>query len=198
MVIGDKIKSLSYWSSLLGIFIFQISLSGFKIGFDFQSIALMHNTPVLLVLLILGLFGFLSRNLKNTLVHLKIKNPLPGSQCFSKWIKHDPRINTQKLKEKIGSFPKSPKEQNTKWYELYQQVKDKPEIIIAQRKYLLFRDLAILHFFLLIFIGTADLIIFNSFVLILYFFSLFCILSKIARNYGVEFVKTTIAIFQYI
>lgn len=196
-MIGDKIKSISYWSSLLSVFALQACVVGWKYGFGADVLFVEKNYRILISLFILGLFGLLSRNVKNRIVHLRFKNPLPGSQAFSRWIKEDPRINTIKLKEKIGKFPTSPKEQNLKWYELYQAVKCLPEVVAAQKKYILFRDQSLLHFFMFIIAGVFDVLASSSFILFGYFFFCFIVLSTIAKNYAVEFVKTTVAIFQH-
>lgn len=65
-------------------------------------------------LLALILTGLISSENKARLVFWRYKYALPGHRAFSELAKHDARINITELVQKIGPFPKAPKEQNSR------------------------------------------------------------------------------------
>lgn len=147
-------------------------------------------------LLLFLLNGLLSSNQKAVLVFWKLKNPLPGSEAFSKLSKEDTRIDRKKLKEIYGSLPKNPSDQNKLWYKIYK--KNALDIMISEshRVFLLARDLTSLCFLFIVFIGLPTLIIVN-WPLNIYYFSFLLIQYFIvvigAQNRGRRFVTNVLA-----
>jgi hypothetical protein len=150
-------------------------------------------SPLLLFLL----NGLISSNQKAVLVFWKLKNPLPGSEVFSKLSKEDTRIDREKLKDIYGPLPKNPSEQNKLWYKIYK--KNSLDIVISEshRAFLLARDLTSLCFLFVIFIGFPVLFIgkwpiniyYIAFLLVQYF-----IVVIGAQNRGRRFVTNVLAI----
>lgn len=141
--------------------------------------------------------GLLSSNQKAKLVFWKLKNPLPGSEAFSKLSKGDTRIDRDKLKELYGTLPKNPSEQNKLWYKIYR--KNALEIVISEshRAFLLARDLTSLCFLFIVFIGIP-ILVFAPLPVNVYYFSFlliqYLLVVKGAQNRGRRFVTNVLAI----
>ncbi|MCT3800780.1 hypothetical protein HZP90_05820 [Elizabethkingia anophelis] len=165
---------------------------------DFDIVFILKGLGATIAPLLLFLLnGLLSSNQKAVLIFWKLKNPLPGSEAFSKFSKKDSRIDRKKLKEIYGSLPKAPEEQNKLWYKIYK--KNCLELVIyeSHRAFLLARDLTSLCFLLLIFIGIP-ILIFNIWPVSLYYFIFLLIQYFIivigAQNRGRRFVSNVLAI----
>lgn len=102
--------------------------------------------------------GIFPSSWKDVLVFWRLHNPLPGCRAFTHFAQSDLRIDEAKLQAKIGSFPKEPKKQNTKWYELYLLVQDEVRIQETQKNFLLNQDLAGVAILFFVF-GTLALIL---------------------------------------
>lgn len=79
---------------------------------------------------------------KDILVFWRLTSVLPGHRAFSRYAPSDSRIDLDRLRAKVGEFPIDPHRQNSRWYELYLEVQDAPQVRHAQGQYLLFRELA--------------------------------------------------------
>lgn len=97
----------------------------------------------------------LPSNLKASIVFWRIKDALPGHRAFSEHAEADPRIDMAVLKNKIGEFPQSPREQNTCWYRLFQRHQSNVIVGDAHRRYLLFRDSTSLTLLILVIAAVA-------------------------------------------
>lgn len=140
--------------------------------------------------------GLISSNQKAILVFWKIKNPLPGSEAFSKLSKKDSRIDLKRLKEIHGSLPKKPTEQNKLWYKIYKKHTSDLVISDSHRAYLLARDLTSLCFLFIVFIGLPSLFLTSYPINIFYFCYLviqFLVTSIGAQNRGRRFVTNVLA-----
>ena len=101
----------------------------------------------LVVILIGGLF---SNKVKEIIVFWKLSDCiLPGCEAFSKFIYEDNRINIENIKNKIEKFPSIPKEQNSKWYELFKEIDD-IAINKTNKEWLLCRELSVISVGLLL------------------------------------------------
>lgn len=103
-------------------------------------------TPPALLLL----NALLSPDLKAALVFWRPRHALPGHRAFSKYAKGDPRIDVAALLGRLGDFPAEPVAQNVLWYRLYRHHREDASVLDANRRFLLFRDLATLSFLLAI------------------------------------------------
>ncbi len=90
--------------------------------------------------------GLISSDNKARLVFWRYKYALPGHRAFTELIRKDPRIDVNMLKQKMGSLPKGPKEQNSQWYSIYKRHSEAPTVRHAHKQFLLSRDLCSISF----------------------------------------------------
>lgn len=155
--------------------------------------------PAVLGAVLIGVInGLLDIQTKARLVFWRWHDPLPASRAFSKYMHFDPRIDVAALKSKVGSFPTKPDEQNALWYKLYKSVENDERVLHVHRLFLLTRDYAGIAFMLLIVLGGIGLFAMQSYkteslyagaLLLQYLAS-----AVAARNYGVRFVNTVLAL----
>ncbi len=148
-------------------------------------------------LLLFLLNGLISSHQKAVLVFWKLKNPLPGSEAFSKLSKNDTRIDRAKLKSVYGSLPKSPIEQNKLWYKIYKKNSSNTIVSDSHRAFLLARDLTSLCVLFVIFLGIPVLIIGQWPISLYYFLGLllqYVIVVIGAQNRGRRLVTNVLAI----
>lgn len=144
----DDIRPASYWTICSALILVHLAFFLKKNGIWFTSSDKVFNFgyQVVIPFGVLLMLCAVPKGIRDSIAHFKIRNPLPGSEAFSRWSKEDERISLDGLKAKFGKLPtKKSKQQNAKWYAIYQSVKRQPEIIAAQRKYILFRDLALIQ-----------------------------------------------------
>jgi len=155
--------------------------------------------PVGLGAVLIGVInGLLDIQTKARLVFWRWYDPLPGSRAFSKYVHLDPRIDVAALKSKAGPFPTTPSEQNALWYKFYKSVENDPRVLHVHRLFLLTRDYAGIAFMLLIVFGGIGVFAMQSYKTeLLYAGALllqFIVNAVAARNYGVRFVNTVLAL----
>ena len=99
------------------------------------------------------LSNILPNNIKHMLVYWRFKNVLSGHRCRKLCVK-DPRLNLNDLKKK---WPKlflhdlEESEQNNYWYrDIYSPMENKPQVVQAHRSFLLYRDVAVGQYVLLL------------------------------------------------
>lgn len=136
--------------------------------------------------------GVLGDMAKARLVFWRWKNPLPGCRAFSELVNTDPRIDVAALKAKHGAFPRSPKDQNALWFQIYKKHAAALTVSEGHRVYLLTRDMASLSLiFALVFPLCAFLSPIHRGVAFVYCAALlgqYLIVATSARNYGRRFV----------
>lgn len=164
---------------------------------EFDIILILKGIGASIAPLLLFLFnGLMSSNQKAILVFWKLKDPLPGSEAFSKLSKEDTRIDRKKLKKIYGALPKKPSEQNKLWYKIYK--KNSLDIVISEshRAFLLARDLTSLCFLFVICIGIPVIVLCKWPISIYYFVFLviqYFIVVIGAQNRGRRFVTNVLA-----
>jgi len=135
--------------------------------------------------------GLLGDQAKARLVFWRWKDPLPGCRVFSELIHADPRIDIKRLKEKLGGFPRSAKEQNVAWFQVYKRQAKSVVVNDSHRLYLLTRDMAALSVVFAIAFPLGAIWSTTSWSLqVGYFIGLlvqFAMISTSARNYGNRF-----------
>lgn len=141
--------------------------------------------------------GFLSASIKAALVFGRIENPLPGCRVFSDLAPRDQRINMEQLKQRLGSLPTSPGDQNSTWYQLYKQTSGTVAVKESHRQFLLNRDLtgisALFFLFGSLALFPAGANYSNILIYSILTLSEFLIFSTIARNNGNRFVCNVLA-----
>jgi hypothetical protein len=136
--------------------------------------------------------GVLSDSAKARLVFWRWKNPLPACRAFSELMHTDPRVNIAALKAKHGLLPRSPKDQNVLWYQIYQKHAEALTVCEGHKIYLLTRDMTSMS---AIFLFAFSICSFFSSIQkeVFYFYCValviqYLILSTAARNNGKRFV----------
>lgn len=101
-------------------------------------------TTTVMPVLVLLIVNVLPHDVKSMLVYWKPLGVLPGCEAFTKYGPRDPRIDMAALKKNVGALPTESTEQNSKWYKLYKQVPNEPEVQEAHKLFLMYRDMAVL------------------------------------------------------
>jgi hypothetical protein len=145
----------------------------------------------------LMLLGLLPRNLKESIVHWRLRDPLPGGRAFSRYAQRDSRINWSVLTT-LGAKPDdSPASQNRTFYAISKQVENDRGVQNAHRAYLAARDAALLNFFAMLFLPVmAAFVVKNLGVPLCYLATLlvaFLGSAIAAQNYAIRFVENVLA-----
>ena len=142
--------------------------------------------------------GISTANAKARLVYWRWQNPLPGSQAFSKHLLNEPRADPAQLVQRWGPLPQAPRDQNALWYRMYEHVESEFRVHEANRAWLLSRDLTSYAVVFLPCLGLPTLVMDTPEMAAswyLAFLFLQCLLIMVAaRNYGIRFVCTVLAI----
>lgn len=181
---------------ILCVLIFPGYLKTLTTGFDIVFLLKALGVSIAPLFLFLS-NGLVSSHQKAVLVFWKLKNPLPGSEAFSKLSKNDTRIDRAKLKSVYGSLPKSPIEQNKLWYKIYKKNSSNMIVSDSHRAFLLARDLTSLCILFVVFLGIPVLIIGKWPISLYYFMGLllqYVIVVIGAQNRGRRFVTNVLAI----
>lgn len=101
-------------------------------------------TTTVMPVVVLLIVNVLPHDVKSMLVYWKPLGVLPGCEAFTKYGPRDPRIDMVALKKNVGALPTDSTEQNSKWYKLYKQVPNEPEVQEAHKLFLMYRDMAVL------------------------------------------------------
>jgi len=140
----------------------------------------------------------LSPEAKARIVFLRWRDPLPGAEAFTKHAKDDPRVDLAALEAACGPLPVTAREQNALWYRLYKSVGADPSVIQVHRAFLFTRDYACLALFTCAVLGVAGFVQIPSTRTALGYFALlvaqFLLARRAARNHGVRFVTTVLAL----
>jgi hypothetical protein len=176
-------SAVSFWDKLLTIF----KEASLKDGL------LVAMSPIIALILT----GIISPTNKARLVFWKWKHTIPGHKAFSKLAPDDPRIDMAKLRQKIGSVPTDPVEQNSLWYAIYKKYSKLPTVIEPHKSFLLARDLASIAFLFAI-LGPWGLLLFkHKGTWVLFYFIVmmvhYVVLSIVAQNHAKRFVCNVLA-----
>jgi len=140
----------------------------------------------------------LSSEAKARIVFLRWRNPLPGSEAFTKHARQDPRVDIAALKSAFGPLPIAAREQNALWYKLYRSVGSDPSVVQVHRAYLFTRDYACLALFACFVLGGAGLAQIPSTGTALGYLGIliiqFLLARRAARTHGVRLVTTVLAL----
>lgn len=168
-----------------------------------QWVVLAENLPEILptglCLVLVGVANAqLSSDAKARIVFLRWRDPLPGTEAFTRHAIADPRIDLMTIERNNGPLPTDPRQQNFLWYRLYQSVADDPAVWQIHREYLFTRDYACMSLLMLIGLGTAGLFRFSSKSTALGYIGLliiqYLLVRRAARNHGIGLVTTVLAL----
>lgn len=96
----------------------------------------------LIVIASLVLLGLVPPNLRDRLVHLRWRDPLPGSRAFTRVGPTSSHVDMATLQARLGPLPVDPAEQNRLFYRLYRPLRDDVGVCDPHRRYLAARDVA--------------------------------------------------------
>jgi hypothetical protein len=140
----------------------------------------------------------LSAEAKARLVFLRWRNPLPGSEAFTKYARADPRVDLPALERSFGPLPTEPREQNALWYKMYKSVDTEPAVVQVHRAFLFARDYTCLAALALLVLGSGALIQIPSGATALGFIGILTTQLLLARRaactHGRRFVGTVLAL----
>ena len=168
-----------------------------------QWVVLAKNLPEILptglCLVLVGVANAqLSSDAKARIVFLRWRDPLPGSEAFTRHAITDPRIDLVTIERNNGPLPTDPRQQNSLWYRLYHSVADDLAVLQVHREYLFTRDYACMSLLMLIGLGTAGLFQVPSKSTALGYIGLltiqYLLVRRAARNHGVGLVTTVLAL----
>lgn len=91
-----------------------------------------------------------SPKFKAQIVFWRWLSPLPGSRAFSKDELARAGVDRAKLVRNVGRLPVSADNQDARWYELYNMVRDRANVLEVHGKYLRYRDMAALSLGLIV------------------------------------------------
>lgn len=179
---------------VLGVFVFTDLIA--SVSLTRLTAARAAVTGVLPVAVLL-LSAVVPQNIKAMLVYWKIKNPLPGSEAFTRHAPADPRIDMTALKRHVGAWGTEPAEQNSLWYRLYRKVGSETAVVEAHKSFLLFRDMAVVSLLLAVVIPTGFWLTnveHNAVIFSLFLFAVQYVAAALAaRHSGVRFVTNVLA-----
>lgn len=140
----------------------------------------------------------LSADSKARIVFMRWHNPLPGSEAFTKHVYSDSRINVAALRQKVGSFPREARSQNSLWYQLFKTIDTDPAVIDAHKAYLFSRDYTSLSMLLAMVLGPVALYQMSytrvALGYLLFLAIQFALTRRAACNHGMRFVQTVLAL----
>ena len=150
--------------------------------------------PVVVLLIV----NVLPHDVKSMLVYWEPLGVLPGCEAFTKYGPRDPRIDMTGLKKNVGALPTDPTEQNSKWYKLYKQLPNEPEVQEAHKLFLMYRDMAALSLPLVVLAPLSlSMMGFSNSTLVLaasLFVVQYLLTAISARWSGIRFVCSVLAI----
>jgi len=154
-------------------------------------------TTVLAPPLLYMMTSILSPDLKAALVFWRTKYHLPGYSAFSRHLKEDSRIDADTVVARRGPLPSDPNAQQRLWYKIYRDHRNDEAVLDANRRYLTFRDLAVVSLLVTVAAPIA-LTIFNLGFARGPVAAIFCLqylgASVVARGAGLRLVRTVLAI----
>jgi hypothetical protein len=137
-------------------------------------------------------------NVKAMIVFGGWTDALPGHRAFSFHANRDPRIDVSSLRKRVKPFPDDPRDQNAAWYRLLLKHKADSSVVDAHKRFLLFRDSAVLT---LLIIPAAALAVTISGIsariggiLVASLALQFVWLAVSGRNAGIRLVQNVLAI----
>lgn len=153
---------------------------------------------VVLPVVVLLIVNVLPYNVKAVLVYWKPLGWLPGSEAFTKYGPADERIDMVSLKKHVGELPTEPREQNSKWFNLYKLVENQTEVAAAQKDFLMYRDMAVISLPLIALVplglwlaGIDPSVLWFAAAL---FVVQYLLAAVSARHSGIRFVSNVLAI----
>lgn len=93
---------------------------------------------------------------KARLIYWRWGHPLPGSRAFNTEFLESADIDRQRLVSNIGKLPRSARKQDARWYELYNAVSSRANVLETHGKYLRYREMAAMLFLAMITVPAIE------------------------------------------
>lgn len=155
-------------------------------------------TTLLAPIAVILLVNVLPHKAKCMLVYWKPYGWMPGSEVFSRFAREDVRVDMAALSKNIGSLPQDPRDQNTRWYQLYKLVENHTEVSETHRTFLMYRDMAVLSLMFAIVLPICLAIVGAppgaQLLALAIFVAQFVLTALSARWSGVRFVCNVVAL----
>jgi Na+(H+)/acetate symporter ActP len=138
---------------------YGMSVFGGIVGLDWVQVgqAWVNVLPASLGVVLVGVLNAqLDADTKARLVHMKWRDPLPGSAAFTRLGPKDPRVDMQALTRRLRTLPTDPARQNAVWYGLYKEIRSEPAVTHANKEYLFTRDYHVFALGFLFAFGVAS------------------------------------------
>jgi hypothetical protein len=161
-----------------------------------QELGLRGAATAAAPVIVLILTGILPAEVKAMLVYWRVRDVLPSHRAFTLHAVRDSRIDLATLRKNVGEFPTAPRDQSSRWYQLYKAVGTDVIVSNSHRHFLLFRDLAALSF-VLIFAAPAVLWFIDRPLVspaALIFGAQYLLSAIAARHEGVRLVNNVLAL----
>jgi hypothetical protein len=95
----------------------------------------------LIVIASLLLLGLIPSDLRDRLIHLRARHPLPGCRAFTEVGPKSSHVDMKALSTLSGPLPTDPVDQNALFYRIYKPLRDDVGVCDAHRRYLAARDI---------------------------------------------------------
>lgn len=139
-----------------------------------------------------------SSDAKAQLVYMRRRNPLPGSEAFTRWGPRDVRVDMAALEAAYGPLPTAPAEQNRLWYRLLKTFESDGGVTNAHKESLFTRDYTFLAALMIIVLGAAAIATFTGVTKTLLYIAVligqFVLAGRAARHHGRRLVCTVLAV----
>jgi hypothetical protein len=196
----NKVPLLSVVLANLAAFVAVTSGTSWG-AIDWSSLtgAFAHAVPAGIGLILVSIVNAqLSSDAKARVVFFRWRNPLPGSEAFTRHAHEDPRVNARALEQALGAPPTDPQEQNAVWYRLFKSIEDHPSVRQVHREFLFTRDYACIALMMALVLAPLSVVETPSFKVALIYTGLlilqFVLVVRAARQHGVRLVRTVLAL----
>lgn len=87
------------------------------------------------------LLGMINPNWRDRIIHLRLRDPLPGCRAFTSVGPASSHVNMEQLEKTFGALPKIGAEQNRLFYKIYRDHREDISVLDAHGRYLAARDI---------------------------------------------------------
>lgn len=157
-----------------------------------------------IVVVIIG--GVATPMVKARIVEWFEKYPMPAFRAFTPKMLADPRVDEAVLKAGIHGFPAEGAESNRKWYAIYDRLQNAPQVIQANKAYLLTTEMAFISAIVVVLMIVTVVILAlvptihtinppsKLWLYVIPFVVEFLVIAWAANTYGINLVRNVLAL----
>lgn len=144
------------------------------------------------------LLGLVPPNWRDSLIHWRWSQPLPGARAFTVIGPRSSRIDMAALETRFGPLPSDRSQQDSLFYKIYRQFRDEDGVLDAHKSYLATRDVGTINAILMIPLPVMTLVITGDLARSAVYFGalvaayIACAVS--AQNYATRMVQNVLAL----